>query len=1727
MASKVKILFFFAVLLLVAVLSSVSADFAGCWSASNTTNAICAAGNNCVWSTPASDPWCDSTWNPNGCCMEKGCWQYGTDNSTCSTNDGTLSCNWDPSMTMWYPNGTQSAPGGCMEDWTNSNQTWGGFTEGCWQYDGNKASCGAQGSGCKWTANDQNQDPWCPIKSLSEAQKKNSGATSLDIGCCQTSGCWNYDSNETSCTASSTFQGSCYYTNNTYGGGWCSPKPASELNEVQCNLSKQTLFMPYNWNGTSCVDGGFTSFTDSDSCFSAGGWYNSTGDCVMPTSGVGDTGAFMFSEGAHCWFADNQPNVCGNVTGCAYCVAGSGDFGVDNNSVSNICSRKQAGFCEGHNTGEGDIYGNANNSANLVCTNIQVKSACNYGPLQNCKWTNSSSTIGAYCQAGSSSEKKSAPPAQFCEDAVAKNNYTICMQLAKDFMMPCKWQNTTYPYTNCTFNGNAVFGGSGGEIDFGVINSQFSCTSAGGTWQTEYYVDGDILKQDSWCEMTGFFDINQGKGQGNKGNCDTSCWACEFQNNGTAWANVGAAQNACTTSALGNCQWTNDTYSFNKIGHCDFPKEMENGGAKDCNTDCASCGFMNDAQNACEGSQASNGVGCKWVNDTNNAAKGGFCVDKTKKTCESDCFSCLDFTSCTDSSTPLDCNWDQTFNLCSPNGFTGEVCFNGVDDDGNGLIDCSDPSCSFDNFCGGSSFGGSCFAQTSNATCSNTAAFGNLNCTWINDTWNPTGWCDMPGANCWKFDSDLATCGNTPGCTNTSVSMGTSAWCQMNQTKMDNAACWGASTEAACSALPGDCSWKNNTWGGASAGSGWCDYAIMSTCSSLNTTSACNTNPSCSWRADNYSFAGGWCDIICMNQDLSQPSCENATLNGLCQWKNMSATCQPETFMMMGSPGGGAGGKMGCAQYDGNQTACVGNNITCTYKNDTYANNGVAPANNPGWCMGKSEFEHFGEMEGNIIDLAMDGDNPEGQGGPGIEVGVDSQVDLMGMGMRVTDTGFDFGAGVYNISNAVMCNGFMIGNKMNPFAQKTLGNGNKTTKFYWYLDTDGSNTGGCAAIPQSGSNLTGFDFMVSYSSRNTSSGTVETKQLMRCASGTWSPTNALVTTSKKLSCGEIGGVMIAISKQDLESFSEYNKTANLRIFMSSANETKSRTSPSDSVGPGYYTKGSIDFGFVDCSNPSNAQNPKCKNFQKFGFNVFEECKNQIDDDENGLIDCADPFCSFMPDCNNGNGFNFSVDSNDKTAPTISFSKFEKLSDSAFGRFDTSEPSNLTLEFYKNDSTCASANLNITVNDIGSSGVGNEYQSNANFKPFHSVDLMQDTIGYNLQNGTPYYYKIKVCDPSSNCAISACSNFTTKTSSVDKSFIFKMNLPDGYTVDIPALNKTGYNFTENFGETFYDVGIKTNTSITKNMNMTIHCGNLSLGFYGMNVLNPTKIDLSNAFVCDTSIGYIGMNSTLKKWNKLIEDLHLGGASDYVEVGLPIAYDANNVLNWTSDDGTSNGQDVNDYVVCSGNSTSTACKVPVSMGFSAYQISVPAASSEDSGGSSGGGGGGGGAASGATYVLSEAQFLEGYSNQLAINDKIKFNVKNESHEVKFIELTESTAKINVSSETQQATLSIGDERNFELSGDNFYDLKVILDSIDFTSKKVNFTIISIDEEVTPETIAEENSKEGNAKVAEESANETSDVGSGISFGNLENFDLFRIIGVILILGLIFWVLKKHKK
>ena len=119
-----------------------------------------------------------------------------------------------------------------------------------------------------------------------------------------------------------------------------------------------------------------------------------------------------------------------------------------------------------------------------------------------------------------------------------------------------------------------------------------------------------------------------------------------------------------------------------------------------------------------------------------------------------------------------------------------------------------------------------------------------------------------------------------------------------------------------------------------------------------------------------------------------------------------------------------------------------------------------------------------------------------------------------------------------------------------------------------------------------------------------------------------------------------------------------------------------------------------------------------------------------------------------------------------------------------------------------------------------------------------------------------------------------------------------------------------------------------------MNFTVHSNcadNLSIGFYGVNVYEPVKIDMTNAFICNSATNMMGMNSSLKKWNKLIDEMHMGGGGDYVQVNVPVAYAATNTFNFVDDAGAG-AENVTAYVNCaSGGTGVTACKVPVSLGF----------------------------------------------------------------------------------------------------------------------------------------------------------------------------------------------------
>jgi esterase/lipase len=114
---------------------------------------------------------------------------------------------------------------------------------------------------------------------------------------------------------------------------------------------------------------------------------------------------------------------------------------------------------------------------------------------------------------------------------------------------------------------------------------------------------------------------------------------------------------------------------------------------------------------------------------------------------------------------------------------------------------------------------------------------------------------------------------------------------------------------------------------------------------------------------------------------------------------------------------------------------------------------------------------------------------------------------------------------------------------------------------------------------------------------------------------------------------------------------------------------------------------------------------------------------------------------------------------------------------------------------------------------------------------------------------------------------------------------------------------------------------------------------------------------------------------------------------------------------------------------------------------------------------------------TYVLNDNQFTSGFTQELEIKNRFKFDIGSSEHSVGVVGLTPTTATINVSSTPQQATFYIGDEKKFDVTNDNYYDVYIKLNSIN--NGKANITIKSIHELMPTTSANKENETNENKK------------------------------------------------
>ncbi|PIN72508.1 hypothetical protein COV22_03010, partial [Candidatus Woesearchaeota archaeon CG10_big_fil_rev_8_21_14_0_10_47_5] len=92
------------------------------------------------------------------------------------------------------------------------------------------------------------------------------------------------------------------------------------------------------------------------------------------------------------------------------------------------------------------------------------------------------------------------------------------------------------------------------------------------------------------------------------------------------------------------------------------------------------------------------GKGCKWVHDT--LFGGSWCevsnFDTSVLTCTANSLDhCINKDNCTDAG--VGGTWSADYNLC----YNNEICYDGVDNDADTLVDCSDNDCYKDKACGG------------------------------------------------------------------------------------------------------------------------------------------------------------------------------------------------------------------------------------------------------------------------------------------------------------------------------------------------------------------------------------------------------------------------------------------------------------------------------------------------------------------------------------------------------------------------------------------------------------------------------------------------------------------------------------------------------------------------------------------------------------------------------------------------------------------------------------------------------------------------------------------------------------------------------------------------------------------------------------------------------------------------------------------------------------------
>lgn len=101
---------------------------------------------------------------------------------------------------------------------------------------------------------------------------------------------------------------------------------------------------------------------------------------------------------------------------------------------------------------------------------------------------------------------------------------------------------------------------------------------------------------------------------------------------------------------------------------------------------------------------------------------------------------------------------------------------------------------------------------------------------------------------------------------------------------------------------------------------------------------------------------------------------------------------------------------------------------------------------------------------------------------------------------------------------------------------------------------------------------------------------------------------------------------------------------------------------------------------------------------------------------------------------------------------------------------------------------------------------------------------------------------------------------------------------------------------------------------------------------------------------------------------------------------------------------------------------------------------------------------------TFVLTDTLFEEGYSKEMKSKTRMRVSVNNKNHHIGIKELSSDKVTIEIASDPVEILLGVGEDAKIDVTEDNFYDLYILLNSIE--NNKANLTVQKINEEILGE-------------------------------------------------------------